>query len=211
MKMVNKFAGVLLATTLMASASQAQLAIDFNSADAPNDGVSVWNLGFSFTANQDLTVVGLGNWFGGDFPQDQLVGLWDDQGNLIASTSVSNSDATVGNGSWKFHSIGAVALAAGHTYVVGGQGGAYYTGGITTVTVDSRITYGTDLFVNINDGDPLTMPTATEDFPHGWFGGNVQFGTAPVPEPASWALMLGGFGLVGGAMRSRRKAAVTFA
>ena len=33
----------------------------------------------------------------------------------------------------------------------------------------------------------------------------------PVPEPASWALMLGGFGMVGGAMRSRRKSAVTFA
>lgn len=33
---------------------------------------------------------------------------------------------------------------------------------------------------------------------------------AAVPEPASWALMLGGFGLVGGAMR-RRKAAVRFA
>jgi hypothetical protein len=31
-----------------------------------------------------------------------------------------------------------------------------------------------------------------------------------VPEPASWAMMLGGFGLVGGAMR-RRKAAVHFA
>lgn len=31
-----------------------------------------------------------------------------------------------------------------------------------------------------------------------------------VPEPASWALMLGGFGLVGGAMRSRRKVAVSF-
>jgi hypothetical protein len=31
-----------------------------------------------------------------------------------------------------------------------------------------------------------------------------------VPEPASWALMLGGFGMVGGAMRSRRKAAVSF-
>jgi len=34
-------------------------------------------------------------------------------------------------------------------------------------------------------------------------------GTPSVPEPASWALMLGGFGLVGGAMRSRR-AAVSF-
>ena len=34
---------------------------------------------------------------------------------------------------------------------------------------------------------------------------------SPAPEPASWALMLGGFGAIGGAMRSRRKAAVTFA
>lgn len=34
---------------------------------------------------------------------------------------------------------------------------------------------------------------------------------APVPEPASWAMMVGGFALVGGAMRSRRKAAVSFA
>jgi len=32
----------------------------------------------------------------------------------------------------------------------------------------------------------------------------------PVPEPASWALMVGGFGLVGGAMR-RRAGAVRFA
>jgi len=36
--------------------------------------------------------------------------------------------------------------------------------------------------------------------------------TAPsVPEPASWSLMLGGFGLLGGALRSRRKSSVTFA
>lgn len=35
--------------------------------------------------------------------------------------------------------------------------------------------------------------------------------TAAVPEPASWALMLGGFGMLGGAMRSRRKSVVAFA
>jgi hypothetical protein len=34
--------------------------------------------------------------------------------------------------------------------------------------------------------------------------------TAPVPEPASWAMMIVGFGVVGGVMR-RRRAAVTFA
>lgn len=28
--------------------------------------------------------------------------------------------------------------------------------------------------------------------------------TASIPEPATWAMMLGGFGLVGGALRSRR-------
>ncbi len=33
---------------------------------------------------------------------------------------------------------------------------------------------------------------------------------AAVPEPASWAMMLGGFGAIGGAMRSRRKANVSF-
>ena len=32
-----------------------------------------------------------------------------------------------------------------------------------------------------------------------------------LPEPTSWALTIGGFGLVGGAMRTRRKTAITFA
>lgn len=36
-------------------------------------------------------------------------------------------------------------------------------------------------------------------------------GNGAVPEPASWALMLGGFGLVGGAMRARRKTQIRFA
>jgi len=40
---------------------------------------------------------------------------------------------------------------------------------------------------------------------------NVNVTTAgAVPEPASWALMLGGFGAIGSAMRSRRKAALSF-
>lgn len=36
-------------------------------------------------------------------------------------------------------------------------------------------------------------------------------GVAPgIPEPASWAMLVGGFGLVGGALRCRRNAAVRF-
>lgn len=41
--------------------------------------------------------------------------------------------------------------------------------------------------------------------------GEVQPAFPAFPEPASWAMMVGGFGLVGGAMRGRRKTAVSFA
>lgn len=33
---------------------------------------------------------------------------------------------------------------------------------------------------------------------------------SPAPEPASWALMLGGFGTIGGVIRARRRATVSF-
>jgi len=34
----------------------------------------------------------------------------------------------------------------------------------------------------------------------------TEFTTGAVPEPASWAMMIGGFGLIGGAMRTRSRA-----
>jgi hypothetical protein len=37
----------------------------------------------------------------------------------------------------------------------------------------------------------------------------IQFNTAPVPEPATWAMMLLGFGGLGAALRSRRQTALT--
>ncbi len=43
------------------------------------------------------------------------------------------------------------------------------------------------------------------------YGGNTSFTTAAVPEPASWMMMLGGFGLMGAALRSRKKTLITFA
>ena len=40
---------------------------------------------------------------------------------------------------------------------------------------------------------------------------NVTLNGAAVPEPASWAMMIGGFGLLGAAMRRRTAAKVSFA
>lgn len=54
-------------------------------------------------------------------------------------------------------------------------------------------------------GDAFRVTAQVVDQP-----GQSAFWVRPVPEPASWAMMLGGFGIVGGAMRARRKTAVSF-
>ena len=41
--------------------------------------------------------------------------------------------------------------------------------------------------------------------------GNFRINVAAIPEPATWAMMIGGFGLVGAASRRRARANVTFA
>lgn len=51
---------------------------------------------------------------------------------------------------------------------------------------------------------------------NGMSGGPQSFSVdaklgAGVPEPATWAMMIGGFGLIGGAMRRRTRATVTYA
>ena len=40
---------------------------------------------------------------------------------------------------------------------------------------------------------------------------NLAFGPGGVPEPAAWAMLIGGFGVVGGAMRRRRTSATVYA
>ena len=67
------------------------------------------------------------------------------------------------------------------------------------------------------DGDLSGADTAGAFYDGNGGGASLQFTSthltirpAAAPEPASWAMMLGGFGLVGGMMRRRRKGAVSF-
>ena len=171
-------------------------------------GASTWNLGWSFTVNSATTVYGLGNI---DINLDafagtpQKVGLWDSTGTLLASVSVDNTGDLVGD--WRFESITPVNLTVGQTYVVGGQGGADYTG-IVSATVDPRITYITDLYTITSLSDPLTEPLVTEGYTSpssaGWFGANMELSpTTPTPEPGT--LALAGLGVAGFLAARRRK------
>lgn len=171
-------------------------------------GSSTWNLGWSFTVNTPTTVYGLGNI---DINLDafagtpQKVGLWDSTGTLLASVSVDNTGLLVGD--WRFESITPLDLTVGQSYVVGGQGGADYTGD-TAVTVDSSITYTSDLYTITSLSDPLTEPALTEGLTTpgnaGWFGANLLLTPAtPTPEPGT--LALAGLGVAGFLAARRRK------
>ncbi len=96
--------------------------------------------------------------------------------------------------------------------VVGYQGGLF-SDSFLSITFDSightpggqPLSVVADQYNALNNGAPYAgYPTA------GYWTATFAIPNPGVPEPASWAMMLGGFGLVGGAMRSRRKAAVSF-
>jgi hypothetical protein len=67
--------------------------------------------------------------------------------------------------------------------------------------------------INATGGDLITSATLTSAAGFGTFSqlriGGDRALTAPVPEPATWAMMLIGFGAIGGAMRRRRTAGAT--
>jgi hypothetical protein len=189
---------------MAAPAYAGTLGVDFTTA-IPG-GYNRFVLGYEFVANNDVTVVGLGNW-ANDLTVPQMVYLWDGQGNLLASTSVTTSDALLGAGAgagWYFHAITPTDLTAGQTYVVGARNDgdgrlAEYTYDVGGFTVDPNITFVRDRWGY--NSDPGYFPTRTHDIV-GAFGANIEL--AGVPEPATWAMTIVGFGGVGAALRRRR-------
>ncbi|MFM9978840.1 MAG: PEPxxWA-CTERM sorting domain-containing protein [Sphingomonadaceae bacterium] len=105
------------------------------------------------------------------------------------------------------------------------DGGAPIQVGVSTVGGDVFFNNRAEVFVSaLDDSGDFTSATFWGDG-FGEFlvaGGTIRYanvgrGTLPptpgaVPEPATWAMMLAGFGLVGGAMRARRRStSVSFA
>ncbi len=70
-------------------------------------------------------------------------------------------------------------------------------------------------FVFLNNGTDFGALTS-QNWSQGWVGQDdvwlkVDFGAGVVPEPAAWALMIAGFGLVGAGMRRQQRASLRFA
>ena len=201
-------AGVLATSFTAVARAQVNLGVDFPVATAFDYGPSTWNLGYEFTVNSPTLVVGLANWSAPSvgLPQSQQVGLWDVAGDLLTSAYINATDSFIGQGSFQWHAITPYLLTPGTTYIVGGQGGADYTGMDPNPVYYPGLNYIQDMFSSVSGGsnDPLTFPTSTLSLGASApdiFGGNIVLAT---PEPASLALFVG-IGITGVIARLRRR------
>ncbi|WP_415643451.1 PEPxxWA-CTERM sorting domain-containing protein [Sphingomonas antarctica] len=146
----------------------------------------------------------------------------------------------IADGSTGLFNLGPATLTAqvgrgpeGIAYVGGNNAGfgvnslllsEYSTNSIGSYTVDASgnplVSSRVDFLTGLGGAEGAIIDPVTGDFLFSTYGGGNQIVVisgfdAPmmpgVPEPASWALMVGGFGLMGGAIRRRQRVNVTFA
>lgn len=150
--------------------------------------------GYQFTVSAApvyLLSLGVYNWSGVGLNNSHEIGLWDLQGNLLASTVISAGSNANG---FVYSAITPVLLDANQTYVIG----ASYVGhdsdliGISSVWNNGSPTYNSAVsFDAVRYGDSmlgLTFPDFT-DFPSqlGEFGPNAEIQV--VPEPSADMLL----------------------
>jgi hypothetical protein len=148
------------------------------------------------------------------FVNGELVGTFFETGDYVTQT-FSTGLASVSSASWTF-SIYNYTRGADSTFdvLINGitVGGFILPGCVGYCDTINNFSFGQS-FAAISGPEYTLRLVATSTVPGGdgswnWLpGGSVTLTGGAVPEPATWAMMIGGFGLVGGAMR-RRSAAV---
>lgn len=200
----------LAAATIIATAASASPAVTLTS-DGEYYLGAPYTLGFSFTVATADSITALGVFAANDGGSNGAadVGLWDSTGTLLAFASVPAGGVATLDGTFRYASITPYALTPGVTYVVGaydptdyatsfgnGQGGS--------AIVDPNVTILQDQYSPSNYA--FSFPEASGgDVGGAWLGANFELGASSVPEPASWAMMLAGFGGLGLLLRARRR------
>ncbi|MGH6998727.1 MAG: PEPxxWA-CTERM sorting domain-containing protein [Phenylobacterium sp.] len=161
-----------------------------------------WTMGWAFEVTTSQQLLGLGAF---DYQEDGLyldheVGIWDASGALLASVVVTSADPLISG--YRFASIAPLTLKAGSTYVVGAADYGFYRDPIPvvgTMTIAPGVTYLESRYFR---GTGLHLPEGvmTGSQP----AGNILLGSA-VPEPATWAMMIIGFGAAGAMVRASRR------
>ena len=137
--------------------------------------------------------------------------LWDGSkatGTSLFSSSILNSN----NGPEFSFNTGGISLLSGAQYVAFLTTAGVAGGGTTTTmqTDNYQDTLAGGSFVYYNAGSDFAALTSNSWNKTGggddvFFKASFSSAVAAVPEPETWALMLIGFGFVGGAMRSAKR------
>ncbi len=209
-----------LALAWAAAAPAAELAMDHSGGVSYFRGTFA-NFGWTFTTTEARRVSALGVFDrGADGLADQhQVGIWNANGDLVVSATVKDQPLVMSSsaaGDWRFAAVSLTLLAPG-TYTVG----AYYptnqdgfigssAANKAVLSSASWLTFGEGR-VTVGGTEFFTRPdTAVSDqFNPAFFGPN--FMSQAVPEPASWAMMIAGFGLAGTAARRHARRTIRHA
>ena len=192
---VIAFAGLLLQLALATSVSDAAIAVTVQDQGTNPFGGLAWTFGYVFQPNVDIDVTALGFL---DVDADGLaashdVAVWDRLGNLLASTTVSDSDPLTGF--YRFATITPLRLTAGTDYVIA----SHDFRADDAIRDDQAVVSTVHPDITIVDGG-FAFPSASITFLTNYYGDpSLYFNTASfeftaVPEPpacSSWILWAG--------------------
>lgn len=197
---------VSMPLAINASAAQIDPAFEF---DAPsfsyNDGVD-WNLGITFSANQNLDVDALAYYDDAPSYSPHNVALFKMDGTKLAETTVRPDDILLGN--FRYSSIASVRLNAGEMYrIIGNSTGDNFTWGVNNFIVNPLLSY---LGYSYSEANGLSaqfdaLAASGRDLESAVWGPSlsVRAASVEVPEPASYLLMLAGVAVL--VMSTQRK------
>lgn len=215
MKMGHLFLGSALALALPQAASAAITWTDWQQAGTNTVIGTAGAVGVTYTGSYQFAQTNGGiaywdspNWDGtAGRPSGSDIVALNSAGTKTITFSTAVAEAYVAIMSWNGQSN--VTFSNAFTQEGWVRGCGYWGCGVLTNVTATSFTSNGESHGLLKFAGPITSLTFTESNNENWHG--IQVGITAVPEPSTWALLILGFGAVGGAMRQRRRATLAIA
>ena len=220
MKLGQVFIGGALALSLPSAAAAAVTWTDWQQAGANTVSGTVGGVGVTFSGSYGFAQTNGGT----DYWNTSSVSTWDGMvapppgSDIIALNAAGAKTITFSSEvtdvylaimSWQ----GQTNVVFDRAFTLEGwvKGCGFWGCGLLNQTTPISFSSANEAHGILKFAGPVTSLTFTDSNSEYWHGIQVGVGSAgPVPEPSTWALLILGFGLVGGAMRRRQQARLAF-